>query len=171
MAHRGDASPAASREWPQGADTASERARRVGIGDGADSPRSRTIRRQYRELISAPQQNREEMLSSKSNRLTEALEEANELFDRALFRLYLTTMGINGTEGEENGSEPGGFLPGDAWEKLGEEALKCLRRAPTFHYLAIFASSAGSPISFLNFVIDPNSFARTVENCFMCPSL
>ncbi|NXF84534.1 NSE4A protein, partial [Sclerurus mexicanus] len=204
-------------------------------------------------------ENREEMLSSKSNRLTEALEEANKLFDGvcrareavldAQFLVLasnlgkekanelhsemtafdsatfaedlLTTMGINRTEIEENESEPGGFLPSDAWEKVGEEALKHFRRAPTFHYMlgsfksdppvakqrierqkkasrgeakrampaqlkkmeesheeateierilgilqTLFENDPDTPISFFDFVIDPNSFARTVENMF-----
>ncbi|NWR93263.1 NSE4A protein, partial [Furnarius figulus] len=204
-------------------------------------------------------ENREEMLSSKSNRLTEALEEANKLFDGvcrareavldAQFLVLasnlgkekanelhsemtafdsatfaedlLTTMGINRTEIEENGSEPGGFLPSDAWDKVGEEALKHFRRAPTFHYMlgsfksdppvarqrierqkkasrgeakrampaqlkkmeesheeateierilgilqTLFENDPDTPISFFDFVIDPNSFARTVENMF-----
>ncbi|NXC29822.1 NSE4A protein, partial [Campylorhamphus procurvoides] len=204
-------------------------------------------------------ENREEMLSSKSNRLTEALEEANKLFDGvcrareavldAQFLVLasnlgkekanelhsemttfdsatfaedlLTTMGINRTETEENDGEPGGFLPSDAWEKVGEEALKHFRRAPTFHYMlgsfksdppvakqrierqkkasreeakrampaqlkkmeesheeateierilgilqTLFENDPDTPISFFDFVIDPNSFARTVENMF-----
>ncbi|KAJ7400426.1 Arginyl-tRNA--protein transferase 1 [Pitangus sulphuratus] len=135
----------------------------------------------------------------------------------------MTLMGINRMEVEENDREPGGFLPHDAWQKVGEEALKYLRRAPTFHYMlgsfkseppvakqrierqkkasrgeakqimptqlkkmeesheeatekeverilgilqTLFESDPDSPISFFDFVIDPNSFARTVENMF-----
>ncbi|NXP19860.1 NSE4A protein, partial [Scytalopus superciliaris] len=206
-------------------------------------------------------ENREEMLNAKSNRLTEALEEANKLFDEvchareaaldAQFLVLasnlgkekanelqsemtafdsatfaedlLTLMGINRTEIEENDGEPCGFLPSDAWQKIGEEALKHLRRAPTFHYMlgsfksdppvakqrierqkkasrgeakrampaqlkkmeesheeatekeverilgilqTLFENDPDTPISFFDFVIDPNSFARTVENMF-----
>ncbi|NXK96757.1 NSE4A protein, partial [Formicarius rufipectus] len=206
-------------------------------------------------------ENREEMLSSKSNRLTEALEEANKLFDgvcrareAALDAQFLvlasnlgkekanelhsemtafdsatfaedllTTMGINRTEVEENDGEHGGFLPSDAWQKVGEAALKHFRRAPTFHYMlgsfksdppvarqrierqkkasrgeakrampaqlkkmeesheeatekeverilgilqTLFENDPDTPISFFDFVVDPNSFARTVENMF-----
>ncbi|NXF00696.1 NSE4A protein, partial [Smithornis capensis] len=206
-------------------------------------------------------ENREEMLNSKSNRLTETLEEANKLFDEvarpreaaldAQFLVVasnlgkekaselhsemtsfdtatfaedlLTFMGINRTELEDDDSEPGGFLPSDAWQKVGEEALKYLRRAPTFHYMlgsfksdppvakqrierqkkasrgeakrampaqlkkmeeshqeatekeverilgilqTLFENDPDTPISFFDFVIDPNSFSRTVENMF-----
>ncbi|XP_010002297.1 PREDICTED: non-structural maintenance of chromosomes element 4 homolog A [Chaetura pelagica] len=210
-------------------------------------------------------ENREDMLSSKSNRLTEALEEANKLFsgvsrarEAALDAQFLvlasnlgkekanelrsemtafdsvtfaedllTFMGLNRVEVEENDSDAesnsGGYLPSNAWHKLGEEAEKYFRRAPSFHYmLGSFKSdppvprqrierqkkSAGgegkrampaqlkkmeeshqeatekeverilgllqthfkndpdTPISFFDLVIDPNSFARTVENIF-----
>lgn len=46
-------------------------------------------------------------------------------------------MGINRTVEESDDSDdvPGGFLPNDAWQTMGEEALKYFRRAPTFHYM------------------------------------
>ncbi|XP_027761990.1 non-structural maintenance of chromosomes element 4 homolog A [Empidonax traillii] len=264
--------PSTSRDGPAGLprspspaedteEEASERVRQLKIGDGGDNEHNRSIRRQYRELISSVQQNREEMLSSKSNRLTEALEEADKLFekvcrareaaldaqflvlasnlgkekanelhsemtsfDSAMFAEdLLTLMGINRTQVGENDHEPGGFLPHDAWRKVGEEALKYFKRAPTFHYMlgsfkseppvakqrierqkkasrgeakqimptqlkkmeesheeatereverilgilqTLFESDPDTPISFFDFVIDPNSFARTVENMF-----
>ncbi|KFP69272.1 Non-structural maintenance of chromosomes element 4 A, partial [Acanthisitta chloris] len=210
-------------------------------------------------------ENREDMLNSKSNRLTEALEEASKLFNGvsrareaaldaqflvlasslgkekanelhsemtafdsvAFAEDLLTFMGINRLEVEENDSDsegaPGGFLPSDAWKKLGEEAQKYFRRAPTFHYMlgsfkseppvprqrierqkratggeakrampaqlqkmeeshqeatekeverilgilqTYFKNDPNTPISFFDLVIDPNSFARTVENIF-----
>ncbi|NWV14137.1 NSE4A protein, partial [Ptilonorhynchus violaceus] len=209
-------------------------------------------------------ENRETMLNSKSNRLTEALEEANRLFDgvcrareaaldaqflviatnigkekaselhsemsafdsTAFAEDLLTFMGINRTESaEDDESEdvPGGFLPSDAWKKMGKEALKYCRRAPTFHLMmgsfksdppvpkqrierqkkasrgkaerampaqlknmeeshqeatekeverilgilqTHFENDPTTPISFFDFVIDPHSFARTVENMF-----
>ncbi|NXY18493.1 NSE4A protein, partial [Atrichornis clamosus] len=209
-------------------------------------------------------ENREDMLNSKSNRLTEALEEANRLFDgvcrareaaldaqflvlasnigkekanelhsemsafdsAAFAEDLLTFMGINRTEIEDSDDSedvPGGFLPSNAWQKMGEEALKYFRRAPTFHYMmgsfksdppvpkqrierqkranrgkaerampaqlkkmeeshqettekeverilgilqTHFENDPDTPISFFDFVIDPNSFARTVENMF-----
>ncbi|XP_027600076.1 non-structural maintenance of chromosomes element 4 homolog A [Pipra filicauda] len=264
--------PSTSRDGPPGLprspspdedteEEASECVQRLEIGNGADNEHNRSIRRQYRELISSVHQNREEMLSSKSNRLTEALEEANKLFEKvcrareaaldAQFLVLasnlgkekanelhsemtsfdaatfaedlLTLMGINRIEVEENDGEPGGFLPRDAWQKVGEEALKYFRRAPTFHYMlgsfksdppvakqrierqkraskgeakqmmpaqlnqmeashdettekeverilgilnTLFENDPETPISFFDFVIDPNSFARTVENMF-----
>ncbi|NXL13027.1 NSE4A protein, partial [Setophaga kirtlandii] len=208
-------------------------------------------------------ENRDSMLNSRSNRLTEALEEANRLFGEvcqareaaldAQFlviasnigkekanELYseisafdstafaedlLTFMGINRTEVEETDDSedvPDDFLPSHAWQKMGEEALRYFRRAPTFHYMlgsfkseppvrkrierqkkactgkaervmptrlkemeqshqeatekeverilgilqTHFENDPNTPISFFDFVIDPNSFARTVENMF-----
>ncbi|XP_062352316.1 non-structural maintenance of chromosomes element 4 homolog A isoform X1 [Cinclus cinclus] len=246
------------------AEAAGERFRRLNIGEGDDREHNRMIRSQYRELISTVQQNREAMLNSKSNRLTEALEEANRLFDgvccareaaldaqflviasnigkekanelhsemsafdsTAFAEDLLTFMGVNRTEVEDTDDfedAPGAFLPSDAWKTMGEEALKYFRRAPTFHYMmgsfkseppvpkqrierqkkasrgkaerampaqlkkmeeshqeatekevervlgilqTHFENDPNTPISFFDFVIDPNSFARTVENVF-----
>uniref|UniRef100_A0A8C5J6E0 Non-structural maintenance of chromosomes element 4 n=1 Tax=Junco hyemalis TaxID=40217 RepID=A0A8C5J6E0_JUNHY len=246
------------------AEAEGERLRQLNIGEGDDREHNRMIRSQYRELISTVQQNRESMLNSKSNRLTEALEEANRVFDgvcrareaaldaqflviasnigkekanelysemssfdsTAFAEDLLTFMGINRTEVEEaDDSEDvsGGFLPSHAWQKMGEEASKYLRRAPTFHYMmgsfkseppvrkqrierqkkasrgkaerampaqlkemeqshqeatekeverilrilqSHFENDPNTPISFFDFVVDPNSFARTVENMF-----
>ncbi|XP_019411750.1 PREDICTED: non-structural maintenance of chromosomes element 4 homolog A [Crocodylus porosus] len=235
---------------------------RVASPNGDDSSR-RLIRHQYRELINTVQQNREAMLNSKSNKLTEALEEANKLFtgvsqarEAALDAQFLvlasnlgkekanelhsdmtafdspafaedllTFMGLNRIEDndcDEEGSA-GGYLPNDAWYKLGAEAETYFRRAPSFHYMlgsfsadppvprqrierqkmktgrkerstmpaqlkrmeeshqeatekeverilgllqTHFNNDPEIPISFFDFVIDPNSFARTVENIF-----
>ncbi|XP_035747441.1 non-structural maintenance of chromosomes element 4 homolog A, partial [Egretta garzetta] len=216
-------------------------------------------------LASHEIENREDMLSSRSNRLTEALEEANKLFsgvsrarEAALDAQFLvlasnlgkekanelhsemtafdslafaedllTFMGINRIEVEENDSDSegisGGYLPSNAWQKLGEETEKYFRRAPSFHYMlgsfksdppvprqrierqkkttggeekrampaqlkkmeeshqeatekeverilgllqTHFKNDPDTPISFFDLVIDPNSFARTVENIF-----
>ncbi|NXU54592.1 NSE4A protein, partial [Turnix velox] len=210
-------------------------------------------------------ENREDMLSSKSNKLTEALEEANKLFrgvrrsrEAALDAQFLviasslgkekanelhsemaafdslvfaedllTFMGINRVQVQRNDSDSegtsSGYLPSDAWHKLGEEAEKYFRRAPSFHYMlgsfssdppvpkqrverqkkaskgeqkqampaqlkkmeeshqeatekeverilgllqTHFKNDPDTPISFFDLVIDPNSFARTVENIF-----
>lgn len=256
--------PPRAREDTAAAAAAGERLRQLNIGEGDDREHNRMIRSQYRELISTVQQNREAMLNSKSNRLTEALEEANKLFDgvcrareaaldaqflviasnigkekanelhsemsafdsTAFAEDLLTFMGINRTEVEETDDSedvPGGFLPSDAWQTMGEEAPKYFRRAPTFHYMmgsfkseppvpkqrierqkkasrgkaerampaqlkemeeshqeatekeverilrilqTHFENDPNTPISFFDFVIDPNSFAHTVENMF-----
>ncbi|XP_065528479.1 non-structural maintenance of chromosomes element 4 homolog A [Lathamus discolor] len=240
-----------------------EEPQRLEGGEGDERSR-RIIRNQYRELIYSVQQNREDMLSSKSNRLTEALEEANKLFsgvftarEAALDAQFLvlasnlgkekanelhsemttfdslvfaedllTFMGINRIEAEENDNDSesiSGYLPSDAWHKLGEETEKYFRRAPSFHYMlgsfksdppvprqrierqkkttgtegkrampaqlkkmeeshqeatekeverilgllqTHFQNDPSTPISFFDLVIDPNSFARTVENIF-----
>ncbi|XP_057273308.1 non-structural maintenance of chromosomes element 4 homolog A [Pezoporus wallicus] len=240
-----------------------EQPQRLEGGEGDEQSR-RIIRNQYRELIYSVQQNREDMLSSKSNRLTEALEEANKLFsgvssarEAALDAQFLvlasnlgkekanelhcemttfdslvfaedllTFMGINRIEAEENDNDSesiSGYLPSDAWHKLGEETEKYFRRAPSFHYMlgsfksdppvprqrierqkkttgteekrampaqlkkmeeshqeatekeverilgllqTHFQNDPSTPISFFDLVIDPNSFARTVENIF-----
>ncbi|XP_066477088.1 non-structural maintenance of chromosomes element 4 homolog A [Tiliqua scincoides] len=233
-------------------------------GEGDESCR-RLIRRQYRELISNVQQNREMMLSTGNDKLTEALEDANKLFtgvsrarEAALDAQFLVLasnlgkekanqlhsdmivfdppafaedlqsfMGLNRLEGEDSDSDnenvAAGFLPDNAWHKLGEEANKYFRRAPTFHFMlgtftadppvvrprierqrkkpgsdersampaqlkkmeeshqeatekeverilgllqAYYNEDPNTPISFLEFVMDPNSFARTVENMF-----
>ncbi|KAE8590129.1 hypothetical protein XENTR_v10017959 [Xenopus tropicalis] len=235
--------------------------------DGDDLSR-RQIRQQYWDLIRNVQQNREEMLSSRTDKLTEALEEANKIFagvsrareaalDAQLLVLasslgkekasqlhtdmtvfdptsfaedLLSFMGLNRMESPGNNSENDsddegyarGYLPADAWQKLGSEAEKHFKRTPTFHYMlgsfktepvvrqrierqkrcnkpeeksvmpaqlkkmeeshqeatekeverilgflqTYFRDDPETPISFFDFVIDPNSFARTVENIF-----
>ncbi|XP_018419460.1 PREDICTED: non-structural maintenance of chromosomes element 4 homolog A [Nanorana parkeri] len=139
----------------------------------------------------------------------------------------LTFMGINRLENPDSDSEEEGiakgYLPPDAWHKLGSEAAKHFRRTPTFHFMlgsfktdppvvrqridrqkrtskveekrvmpaqlkqmeeshqeatekeverilsylqSYFKDDPETPISFFDFVIDPDSFARTVENIF-----
>ncbi|XP_053165045.1 non-structural maintenance of chromosomes element 4 homolog A [Hemicordylus capensis] len=233
--------------------------------DGGDETTRRLIRQQYRELISTVQQNREMMLSTRNDKLTEALEDANKLFtgvsrareaaldaqflvlasnlgkekanqlhsDMAVFdpsafaEDLLSFMGLNRLEGEDSDSDDehiaAGFLPSNAWHILGEEARKYFRRAPTFHFMlgaftadppverprierqrkragpdegrampaqlkkmeesnqeatekeverilgllqAYCQEDPDTPLSFLEFVTDPNSFARTIENMF-----
>ncbi|OXB82583.1 UNVERIFIED_CONTAM: hypothetical protein H355_005838 [Colinus virginianus] len=253
-------------EEEDGEETERGRPRPLGSSEGGGDERSRRmIRNQYRELICSVQQNREDMLSSKSNRLTEALEEANQLFrgvsrarEAALDAQFLvlasnlvkekanelrseittfdsvtfaedvlTFMGINRTEVDGNSCDSentsGGYLPSNAWYKLGEEAEKYFRRAPSFHYMlgsfkseppvprqrierqrkapggeekrampaqlkkmeeshqeatakeverilrllqTRFRNDPHTPIFFFDLVVDPNSFARTVENIF-----
>ncbi|XP_051837533.1 non-structural maintenance of chromosomes element 4 homolog A isoform X2 [Antechinus flavipes] len=230
-----------------------------------DDGKRRLIRHQYRELIHNVQQQREDMLSSKSNKLTDALEQANQLFNRvsqareaALDAQFLVLasdlgkekanqlhsdmtlfdptsyaedllkyMGLNRLEVQESDSEEEplhiGFLPEDSWLRVGIISVKFLKWAPTFHFLfgsfktdppvpkqrserqrrkdkieeerampdelkkmeesqqeatekeverilgllqTYFREEPETPISFFDFVIDPNSFARTVENIF-----
>ncbi|XP_007478929.2 non-structural maintenance of chromosomes element 4 homolog A [Monodelphis domestica] len=232
--------------------------------EGDDCNR-RLIRHQYRELIHNVQQQREDMLSSKSNKLTDALEQANQLFNRvsqareaALDAQFLVLasdlgkekanqlhsdmtlfdpssfaedllkfMGLNRLEVEESDSEEEtiiiGFLPQDSWLRIGLISIRFLKSAPTFHFLfgsfktdppvpkqrnerqkrkdnkeeerampaelkkmeeshqeatekeverilgllqTYFREEPETPISFFDFVIDPDSFARTVENIF-----
>ncbi|XP_044296319.1 non-structural maintenance of chromosomes element 4 homolog A isoform X2 [Varanus komodoensis] len=161
-------------------------------------------------------------------------EKANQLqsdmtvFDSSAFAEdLLLFMGLNrlerkGSDSEEE-EDAGGFLPSNAWHKLGGEAKKYFRRAPVFHFMlgtftadppaerpriekqqkkagsderrampaqlkkmeeshqeatekeverilgylqAYYAEDPHTPISFLEFVTDPDSFARTVENMF-----
>ncbi|XP_054838060.1 non-structural maintenance of chromosomes element 4 homolog A [Eublepharis macularius] len=233
--------------------------------DGDETTRRRLLRQQYRELITVVQKNREMMLSTRNDKLTEALEDANKLFigvsrareaaldaqflvlasnlgkekasqlhsDMTVFdpsafaEDLLSFMGLNRLEGDESDSDneqlASGFLPSNAWHKLGEEAKKYFRRTPTFHFmlgtftadppvqrprierqqkragpaerrampaqlkkmeeshqeatekeverilgilLSFFRDDPNDPISFLEFVTDPDSFARTVENMF-----
>ncbi|XP_053306283.1 non-structural maintenance of chromosomes element 4 homolog A [Spea bombifrons] len=245
---------------------ADDPARNEDMGDAdGDNGSRRQIRQDYRELIQNVMHNREDMLSSKSNKLTDTLENANKLFsavsrpreaaldaqllvlasnigkekasqlhtDMAVFdptsfaEDLLSFMGINRMENPESDSEDDsfgkGYLPADAWHKLGTEADKYFKRTPTFHYMlgsfkaeppvvrqrierqrknnkaeemrvmpaqlkkmeeshqeatekeverilgflqTYFKDDPDTPISFFDFVIDPNSFARTVENIF-----
>ncbi|KAL8187248.1 UNVERIFIED_CONTAM: hypothetical protein K2H54_041124 [Gekko kuhli] len=230
-----------------------------------DETTRRLLRQQYRELIADVQQNREMMLSTRNDKLTESLEEANKLFggvsrareaaldaqflvlastlgkekasqlqsDMTVFdpsafaEDLLSFMGLNRLDGGESDSDneqlASGYLPSDAWHTLGEEAKKYFRRAPTFHFMlgaftadppvqrprierqqkkagpderrampkqlekmeeshqeatekeverilgylqSFFKQDPDVPISFLEFVTDPDSFARTIENMF-----
>uniref|UniRef100_A0A8C3JX97 Non-structural maintenance of chromosomes element 4 n=1 Tax=Calidris pygmaea TaxID=425635 RepID=A0A8C3JX97_9CHAR len=262
--HRLSGRPLAPEEEGEEPEAAGDKPKRLEGAEAAGDERSRRmLRNQYRELISSVQQNREDMLSSKSNRLTEALEEANKLFsgvscarEAALDAQFLVLasnlgkekanelhsemtafdslafaddllnfMGINLIEDNDSDSEStsGGYLPSNAWHKLGEETEKYFRRAPSFHYMlgsfksdppvprqrierpkkaaagegkrampaqlkkmeeshqeatekeverilgllqTHFKNDPDTPISFFDLVIDPNSFARTVENIF-----
>ncbi|XP_062436616.1 non-structural maintenance of chromosomes element 4 homolog A isoform X2 [Rhea pennata] len=205
---------------------------------GGDERSRRMIRNQYRELIYSVQLScaREAALDAQFLVLASNLgkEKANELhsemtaFDSPAYAEdLLTFMGLNRIEVEEKDSDnegiSGGYLPSNAWHKLGSEAEKYFRRAPSFHYMlgsfkadppvprqrierqkkttgreekrampaqlkkmeeshqeatekeverilgflqTHFKNDPDAPISFFDLVIDPNSFARTVENIF-----
>ncbi|CAJ1067759.1 non-structural maintenance of chromosomes element 4 homolog A [Xyrichtys novacula] len=79
----------------------------------------------------------------------------------------LSFMGLNRLEdGQQNGGVDG-YLPQDAWHRLAQRAQSCFRRAPSFHFMrGSFHAEPTSPISYYEFVIDPDSFSRTVENIF-----
>ncbi|KAF6723732.1 Non-structural maintenance of chromosomes element 4-like protein A [Oryzias melastigma] len=233
--------------------------------DDNDLGRRREIRSKYRDLINTVQQNREDMLSPATDKLTEVLEEANKLFkdvrrareaaldaqllvvatdlgkekasqlfsegsafDPTAFAEHLLSfMGLNrledGDDDPQNGGGADGYLPRDAWHRLSRRAECCFRTAPSFHYMMgsfhaeppapkqkterqrkapskeakrimptqlkkmeeshqeatekeverilgylkmYFEEDPTSPISYYEFVIDPNSFSRTVENIF-----
>ncbi|KAG7462696.1 hypothetical protein MATL_G00187530 [Megalops atlanticus] len=137
----------------------------------------------------------------------------------------LSLMGLNRLEEEDSDEEgeSGGYLPQDAWQRLGKKVENCFRTAPSFHFMlgsfvpepppprqrverqrkapskevkrimptqlkkmeeshqeatekeverilgylrSYHAEDPNSPISYYEFVIDPNSFSRTVENIF-----
>uniref|UniRef100_A0A8C6ZSD4 Non-structural maintenance of chromosomes element 4 n=1 Tax=Nothoprocta perdicaria TaxID=30464 RepID=A0A8C6ZSD4_NOTPE len=226
-------------EEPEPEAAAGRPARPESAEAAGDERSRRVIRNQYRELIYSVQQNREDMLSSKSNKLTEALEEANKLFsgvscarEAALDAQFLVLASNLGKEkANELHSEMTAFdslafaedlvssklkICQEFWEKnpsvysfvcfrLGsfkseppvprqriERQKKATRREEKrampaqlkkmeeSHQEATekeverilgllqthFKNDPDMPISFFDLVIDPNSFARTVENIF-----
>uniref|UniRef100_A0A4W3HK01 Non-structural maintenance of chromosomes element 4 n=1 Tax=Callorhinchus milii TaxID=7868 RepID=A0A4W3HK01_CALMI len=185
------------------------------------------------KLFSNVRQTREAVLDAQFLVLATnlGLEKANQLhtdmivFDPSVFaEQLLTFMGLNRLEaGESDEDEAAGWLPKDAWTKLGKETEKYFKRAPTFHYMLgsfkaeppaprqkivrqkrvpnqeerrimptqlkkmdechqeatekeverilgllqqYFRAEPETPINFFDFVIDPQSFPRSVENIF-----
>lgn len=234
----------------------------LGLAD--DEEKCRKIRKQYRQLIYNVQQNRDDIVNTASDSLTEALEEANVLFDgvsrtreAALDAQFLVLasdlgkekakqlscdmsffnqvafcdflfifVGLNWVEDDEHGELSGcdDNIALSFWETVQKEATSWILQAETFHFIfgsfkskpsapkprlehhkkahkmeengdmptklrkldlsnnqeatekeverilgllqTYFRKYPDTPVSYFEFVIDPNSFSRTVENIF-----
>ncbi|XP_023441100.1 EP300-interacting inhibitor of differentiation 3 [Dasypus novemcinctus] len=228
----------------------------------ADEEKCRNIRRQYRQLICNVQQNRDDIVNTASDSLSEALEEANVLFDEvsrtreaALDAQFLVLasdlgkekvkqlnsdmssfnevafcdflfifVGLNWMEDENELNGCDDTITLTFWETVQKEATSWTLQAETFHFIfgslkqepsarksllkhqkkarkmeqngdvptklrkldlssnqeetvkeverilgllqTYFRKYPDSPLSYFEFVIDPNSFSRTVENIF-----
>ena len=229
-----------------------------------DEEKCRSIRKQYRQLIYTVQQNRDDIVNTASDSLTEALEEANVLFDAvsrtreaALDAQFLVLASDLGKEKakqlnsdmnlfnqvafcdflfifvglnwmEDDGRDPlndcDDSIALSFWETVQKEATSWMLQAETFHFLfgsfkpesavrkprrnhrrkvqkmeengdmptklrkldlsgnqeatekeverilgllqTYFRKYPDTPVSYFEFVIDPHSFSRTVENIF-----
>ncbi|XP_010355594.2 EP300-interacting inhibitor of differentiation 3 [Rhinopithecus roxellana] len=227
-----------------------------------DEEKCRSIRRQYRQLMYCVRQNREDIVNSANNSLTEALEEANVLFDgvsrtreAALDAQFLVMAsdlgkekakqlnsdlnffnqlafcdflflfgGLNWMEGEPDDLSECDNIALSFWKAMEKEATSWMVKAETFHFVfgsfklepsapkprlehqkkvrkmeengnmpaklrkldlssypeateknverilgllqTYFRKYPDTPVSYFEFVIDPNSFSRTVENIF-----
>lgn len=229
-----------------------------------DEEKCRSIRKQYRQLIYNVQQNRDDIVNIVSDSLTEALEEANVLFDAvsrtreaALDAQFLVLasdlgkekakqlnsdmsffnqvafcdflfifVGLNWMEddGRDVLNDCDDNIAFSFWETVQKEATSWILQAETFHFIfgsfksepssrkprlenrkkvhkmeengdmptklrkldlssnqeatekeverilgllqTYFRKYPDTPVSYFEFVIDPNSFSRTVENIF-----
>nr|XP_026253985.1 EP300-interacting inhibitor of differentiation 3 [Urocitellus parryii] len=233
------------------------------LGQTEDEEKCRNIRKQYRQLIYSVQQNREDIVNTASDSLTEALEEANVLFDgvsrtreAALDAQFLVLASDLGKEKAKQLNSDMSFFNQVAfcdflfifvglnwmedecdelsgcddnislsfWETVQKEASSWILQAETFHFIfgsfksepfvrkprlehhkkfrkmegngdmptklrkldlstnqeatekeverilgllqTYFRKYPDTPVSYFEFVIDPNSFSRTVENIF-----
>ncbi|KAA8583959.1 hypothetical protein FQN60_015167 [Etheostoma spectabile] len=98
-------------------------------------------------------------------------------FDPTAFSEHLLSfMGLNRLEDDEdeqqNGSAVDGYLPQDAWHRLKkmedshQEATEKEVERILGYLKSYYQDDPTSPISYYEFVIDPKSFSRTVENIF-----
>ncbi|XP_058527387.1 non-structural maintenance of chromosomes element 4 homolog A isoform X2 [Ochotona princeps] len=146
----------------------------------ADQGLCRQIRHQYRALINSVQQNREDILSA-GDKLTEVLEEANMLFNEvsrareavldAHFLVLASDLGKE--KAKQLRSELSSFdmlryvetllkrMEESHQEATEKEVERILGLLQTY-----FREDPDTPMSFFDFVIDPHSFPRTVENIF-----
>ncbi|XP_060142452.1 non-structural maintenance of chromosomes element 4 homolog A isoform X2 [Globicephala melas] len=140
----------------------------------------RQIRHQYRALINSVQQNREDILNA-SDKLTEVLEEANTLFngvsrarEAVLDAHFLVLASDLGKEkAKQLRSDLNSFdmlryvetllkrMEESHQEATEKEVERILGLLQTY-----FQKDPDTPMSFFDFVVDPHSFARTVENIF-----
>ncbi|XP_004623979.1 EP300-interacting inhibitor of differentiation 3 [Octodon degus] len=225
-----------------------------------DEEQCRHIRRQYRQLMDSVQQRRDSIVGAPGDSLSEALEEANALFDGvsrpreaaldaqflvmasdlgcerarqlnrdlrlfdvvAFSELLLAFAGLSWLEVAQEQSQDGEGLGPAFWSAVRREAAAWLAQTETFHFLlsslwlgpeaqtperprrarrahvgpaeptklvrldpsapqesterevervlgllqTYFRKYPDTPMSYFEFVVDPHSFARTVENMF-----